>query len=95
VPDIVAEVHEFGIDPLVADPLADLEGVRREYGISLVPFEQIGRLDAMILAVPHRVYAEAGWKRLFQTLAPGGIFVDVKSAVARDAVPGNIQYWSL
>src|SRR6266566_1958896 len=55
VPDIVAELREFGIDPLVADPLADPEGVNHEYGIELVSLDEMSQLDGMILAVPHRV----------------------------------------
>ena len=95
VPDIVTELREFGIDPLVTDPLADPDGVEREYGIRLVPFDRLRGLDGMILAVPHQVYADAGWEKLFAALAPGGIFIDVKSAVPRDRVPPNLQYWSL
>ena len=47
------------------------------------------------LAVPHRVLGEGGWDRLFAALAPGGVFVDVKSMVARDRVPQGTHYWSL
>lgn len=95
VPDIVAELREFGIDPPVADPLADPEGVYHEYGIKLVSFDELSQLDGMILAVPHKVYADVGWSKLFAALAPGGIFIDVKAAISRDTVPPNIQYWSL
>src|SRR5437870_9251836 len=95
VPDIVAELREFGIDPLVADPLADPEGVKHEYGIELVSLDEMSQLDGMILAVPHRAYGDVGWGKLFATLAPGGIFVDVKSAVASSAVPQGTPYWSL
>jgi UDP-N-acetyl-D-galactosamine dehydrogenase len=95
VPDIVAELREYGIEPLVADPLVDPAGVFDEYAIKLVPFEKLAELDALILAVPHRAYGDAGWGKLFAALAPGGIFVDVKSAVSRDMVPPRIRYWSL
>jgi UDP-N-acetyl-D-glucosamine/UDP-N-acetyl-D-galactosamine dehydrogenase len=95
VPDIVAELREFGIEPLVADPLADPAGVYREYGITLVPFKTLSELDGLILAVPHRAYGAAGWGKLFAVLTSSGILVDVKSAVSRDAVPPGIQYWSL
>jgi UDP-N-acetyl-D-galactosamine dehydrogenase len=95
VPDIIAELHEFGIDPLVADPLADPLGVAHEYGIELVAIDKFRELDGLILAVPHRVYGDAGWSELFAALAPGGIFIDVKAAVARDRVPPGVQYWSL
>jgi UDP-N-acetyl-D-glucosamine/UDP-N-acetyl-D-galactosamine dehydrogenase len=95
VPDIVAELREYGIEPLVADPLVDPAGVYNEYAIKLVPFEKLAELDALILAVPHRAYGDAGWGTLFTALTPGGIFVDVKSAVSRDTVPPGIRYWSL
>ena len=95
VPDIVAELREFGIAALVADPLADADEARREYGIDLVPLDHFTSLDGLILAVPHRVLAKPGWDPLFAALAPGGVFIDVKSAVARDRVPPGVRYWSL
>jgi UDP-N-acetyl-D-galactosamine dehydrogenase len=95
IPDIVAAVREFGIAPLVTDPLADPAEAEREYGIELVPLEDFTDLDGLILAVPHQVLGEAGWDTLFAALTPGGVFVDVKSAVARDKVPRDVQYWSL
>jgi UDP-N-acetyl-D-glucosamine/UDP-N-acetyl-D-galactosamine dehydrogenase len=95
VPDILAELGEFGVDALVADPLADPGAARREYGVELVPFEGLTELDGLVFAVPHRVYREAGWKRLFAALAPGGVFIDVKSAIPRAAVPTGVRYWSL
>jgi len=95
VPDIVAELREFGITALVADPLADPAEAKSEYGIELIPVEHFTTLDGLILAVPHRVLGEKGWDKLFSALAPGGVFVDVKSAVARDRVPQGTHYWSL
>jgi UDP-N-acetyl-D-galactosamine dehydrogenase len=105
VPDIVAELREFGISALVADPLADPEEARHEYGIELVSLETFSQLDGLILAVPHRVLVPGtareggqpgeGWEKLFAALAPGGVFVDVKSVVERGRVPPGLHYWSL
>jgi UDP-N-acetyl-D-glucosamine/UDP-N-acetyl-D-galactosamine dehydrogenase len=95
VPDIIAELCDFGIVALVSDPLADPAEAKREYGVELVALDCFTELDGLILAVPHRVLGEAGWDKLFATLAPGGIFVDVKSAVASSAVPQGTPYWSL
>jgi UDP-N-acetyl-D-galactosamine dehydrogenase len=95
VPDIVAELREFGISASVADPLADPIQAKREYAVDLVPLEHFTQLDGLILAVPHRVLGEKGWGSLFSTLAPGGVFIDVKSAVPRDRVPRDLRYWSL
>ncbi|HUC71341.1 MAG TPA: nucleotide sugar dehydrogenase [Stellaceae bacterium] len=95
VPDIVAELREFGIAALVADPLADADEARREYAVDLVALDDFAGLDGLILAVPHRVLGKAGWRRLFAALVSGGVFIDVKSAVAHDDVPPGILYWSL
>jgi UDP-N-acetyl-D-galactosamine dehydrogenase len=95
VPDIIAELREFGIAALVADPLADPTQAKHEYGVELVPLEHLKQLDGLILAVPHRALGVGGWPRLFASLVPGGVFVDVKSVVARGKVPSGIHYWSL
>lgn len=95
VPDIVAELRQFGISATVADPLADPAEAKREYGIDLVPIGQFSELDGLILAVPHRALGTHGWNRVLMALSPGGIFIDVKSAVPRATIPPGIHYWSL
>jgi UDP-N-acetyl-D-galactosamine dehydrogenase len=95
VPDIIAELGEFGIEAMVTDALADPETAQHEYRVELVPFADLTELDGLIFAVPHRAYREAGWDALFAALAPGGIFIDVKSAIPREAVPPGVRYWSL
>jgi UDP-N-acetyl-D-glucosamine/UDP-N-acetyl-D-galactosamine dehydrogenase len=95
VPDIVAELREFGITASVADPLADPDEAKREYGIDLVPLEALTDLDGLILAVPHKVLRRTSWEALFLALSPGGVFIDIKSVVSRDSVPREIHYWSL
>ena len=94
VPDIVAELREFGIAASVADPLADPAEAKREYGVELVPLGALTELDGLILAVPHRVLGGAAGKAV-RRAGPGGVFVDVKSVIARDRVPPGFHYWSL
>jgi UDP-N-acetyl-D-glucosamine/UDP-N-acetyl-D-galactosamine dehydrogenase len=95
VPDIVAELEEYGISAAVHDPMADAAEAAHEYGVTLVGLDSFKDLDGLVLAVPHRMLREQGWSRLFETLSPGGIFIDVKSAVGRDTVPERLAYWSL
>jgi len=52
-------------------------------------------LDGLVLAVPHRHFRDAGIERLFSMIRPGGVFVDVKTAIDRRQVPAEISYWSL
>jgi UDP-N-acetyl-D-galactosamine dehydrogenase len=95
VPDIVAELRQFGIEPLIHEPLGDAEEAREEYGIALTPFERFRDLDGLVLAVCHREYLEMPRRRLLGLLRPGGVFVDVKSVFNPDAMDRGIHYWSL
>ncbi len=94
VPDIVKELREFGITPMVHDPLAASEAAQEEYGLKLVPLEQFRELDAVILAVNHQAYLDLGGK-LFGMVKAGGVVVDVKSALDHKTVPKALLYWSL
>lgn len=95
VPDIFTELQQFGITPLIHDPIANPEEVYREYGITLTPWEELFSLDAIILAVAHRQYLELSPEALIQCLNPDSIFMDVKSVFNPNTFPGKIIYWSL
>jgi len=94
VPDIVFELQQFGVSPIVHDALADAGEAKHEYGISLASLEQARDLDALILAVPHAAYIREP-ERLYSSIAPGGVVMDIKSALDRKQLPGSIRYWSL
>jgi UDP-N-acetyl-D-galactosamine dehydrogenase len=95
IPDIVKELGEFGINPLVHDPLADLQEARREYGIELVTWEELYNLDGLILAVNHRFYLDLSQEELIGCLKENGVLVDVKSVLDPANIPDRITYWSL
>ncbi len=95
VPDIIHELRQFGIEPLVHDPRADPHEALDEYGLRLVEFDEFLRLDGLILAVPHQEYTEMGRDRLFATLTEGGTLADIKSMLDPAEVPERFEYWSL
>jgi UDP-N-acetyl-D-galactosamine dehydrogenase len=95
VPDIVHELQQFGIDPMVHDPVADVEEARHEYGVDLVDWKQFNELDGMVLAVGHRQFCEASPNRLISSLKSDGVLVDVKSILDPESLPTGIHYWSL
>ena len=95
VPDIVAELRGFGIEALVHDPLVDAAAARREYGIDLASANALAHLDALVIAVPHRVFRERPLTRYLDAVTTNGVVVDVKSALEPSAVPEGIVYWSL
>ncbi len=55
--DIVKELREYGIEPVIADPQADADEAERLYGIKMSPMSEIKDMDAVILAVAHKEFA--------------------------------------
>lgn len=51
--DIVNELKEYGIDPVITDPVADIEEAKRIYGVKFENIDGIKDMDAIILAVAH------------------------------------------
>ncbi len=94
VPDILRELGQFGITPLVHDPLADAREVREEYGVTLSDVSTMEDLDALIVAVPHRAYLEQGGRALCARVRTGGVVVDIKSVLDPADAAGRV-YWSL
>jgi UDP-N-acetyl-D-galactosamine dehydrogenase len=95
VPDIAYELSEFGIEPVVYDPVADPEVVRHEYGLELKPRSALDGVQGLIVAVGHKQVRDLGINTLAEFVAPGGIFVDIKSIFDPSKVPNHISYWSL
>ena len=95
VPDVIEELRSFGVQPLVYDPVCDADEAEEEYGIHVCPPEELRELDAVILAVRHREFLEAGAAHWCERILNRGAFVDVKSAYDASQVPEDIQYWSL
>ena len=95
VPDIVAELRQFGIEPLVHDCLADAQEAQQEYGIQLADWQDLSNLDGVVLAVSHKAYLDMPCDQLLACLRPNGVLMDVKSALDPDKMPPNVNYWSL
>jgi len=95
VPDIVGELRQFGIEPIVHDPIADAREAQQEYGIRLDPLSEMNGLDGAILAVGHRLYLQQAEPRFCSFVRPGGVLMDVKSALDPEQLPSDICYWCL
>lgn len=53
VNDILKELREYGIKPIVCDPVADAPDAKRFYGVDLVPLSEFKNLDCLIITVAH------------------------------------------
>jgi UDP-N-acetyl-D-galactosamine dehydrogenase len=95
VPDILGELTQFGVTAIVHDPRADGAEATHEYGLELSPLTDFRELDAVVLAVSHSEYVALGVDGIAAMLRPGGVLLDVKSALPREALPAGIAYWCL
>ena len=95
VPDIVAELVEFGADVRVHDPFVTAEEARHEWGLTPTPLDELVGLDALIVAVAHDVFARAPAAQLYARLREGGVLFDVKNVLDPASVPSHLQYLAL
>ena len=95
--DIVHELQEYGIAPIVADPAADAAEAKRLYVIEFAGLDEVRNMDAVILAVAHDAFKSlnpAGMNRFF---APGrNVLLDIKGIFERrDFEDAGYVYWRL
>ena len=100
VMDIVKELAEYGITPLIADPQADSTEAQGEYGVTFTPLANIHEMDAVVLAVAHDIFRQmdqTAIDRLFKNgpNAPKVLF-DLKGMLDRKAFEqAGYLYWRL
>lgn len=96
--DVIRELEEYGIQPIVYDPLAESEEVYEEYQIRLAGLDEVKELDAIVFAVPHNELLETFPLEVLEQLYRSGkkVLVDVKSVFDRKAYEERgFLYWSL
>lgn len=97
VPDIIAELREYGVQVIVHDAIAESGEAEHEYGIKLVDWPALQGVDGVIVAVAHRAYLDKGPGEIMKLLGnpQQGVLVDVKSMFDPAQVPAGIKYWRL
>ncbi len=92
--ELIARLEALGHQVAVADPYADPQEVRAEFGRE--PDEVDGRnFDLVIGAVKHDQYCRLAPERLAAMLAPGGTLADVKAMWRGRALPASVDYWTM
>jgi len=101
VVDIINRLKEFDIEPIVTDSWADKDVAKKEYGVDLVPFNEIPKADCVIVAVGHDEYRSMSMMQLKQ-LFKGNIsddekvLIDVKSLYRMDELKASgMRFWRL
>jgi UDP-N-acetyl-D-glucosamine/UDP-N-acetyl-D-galactosamine dehydrogenase len=94
--DIIRELESYGVDIFVTDPQAEADEAMHEYGVRLLPWDQLPKADAIVAAVSHREFMDLGVPALQSKLAKGGAFIDVKAAFPQDALrAAGFRLWRL
>lgn len=98
--DIINELREFSIAPLVYDPVADKEETLKEYGLQLNDKEQFVNLDVLVIAVGHDEFKEMSMENidgLFKNIENHKkVIVDIKAIFDKNRIEENgYQYWRL
>jgi UDP-N-acetyl-D-galactosamine dehydrogenase len=96
VVDIVHELESYGVEVYLHDPVADSEEAKHEYGITLLPWEELPKADAIILAVAHNEYVQMDLRHLLSKVIHGGSFIDVKSRFNQQTLKTEgLRVWRL
>lgn len=95
--DIVKELHEYGITPVIADPQADVAEAKRLYGIEFANVTEIKEMDAIILAVAHTEFRDLTMQDMELFFGKGKkVLLDLKGLLDREAYENaGYSYWRL
>lgn len=97
--DIYQELGEYGITPIVVDPVADAEEAHRLYGITFEGLEQVKDMDAIIIAVAHDEFMRISQEDMAGFFNPTNkirVLADIKGIYNRKMYSDeNYVYWRL
>ena len=97
VNDIVKELKEYGIVPLIFDPVADTQEAKTLYDIDFADIQELKHLDAVIFAVSHNDFKNITIEQLDGMFGPGRkILLDIKGIFGRKECENReYMYWRL
>lgn len=100
VNDILKELREYGIDPIVCDPVADAPDAKKFYGVDLVDISEFNDLDCLIIAVMHKQFTALSNNEIQKMFKEDdnskNIIIDVKGARNKDELLAlGYRYWRL
>lgn len=98
--DIVKELNEYGIYPLIADPSADANEAETLYGVKFCDISKIKDCDAVILAVAHTQFADLTMEQVASMFKAQEnnkkVLADIKGLLDRRAYEdAGYSYWRL
>ena len=96
VMDIVEELRQYNIDPILVDPVADQLEAKQEYGVTLNTINSLYNLDVLVIAVSHQQFKSFNAKSLKGYFFGKPILFDIKGIFNKnDFEEGGYIYWRL
>ncbi len=94
--DIVNELKEYGISPVIADPQADAEEALAIYGIEFADMSEIKDMDAVVLAVAHEEFKDITIDDMNSMISGNKVLLDIKGILDRkEYEDAGYIYWRL
>ena len=94
--EIVRDLLARGCQVQLVDPLVEPQDLERAFGLRPTPEDEREAGDAVILAVAHRPFVEAGWPLIMRHLHAGaGLVLDVRGVLPREKRPAGVDLWRL
>ena len=96
--DIVKELNEFGIEPIIVDPQADKEETKDIYNIDLEEYDDLKYLDALLVAVSHKEFKNLDKEEIAKLFSDDKkILFDIKGLYDIDEYKNDetYLYWRL
>ena len=95
--DIVKELNEYGIYPIIADPTADAVEAKHLYDMDFVTMDSIKKMDAVVLAVAHTEFASLAMDQIGSFFGEGKkVLLDLKGLLNRkEYEAAGYSYWRL
>ena len=98
--DIVKELKEFGINPIICDPLADVKEAKALYDVDFVDISEVKDMDVVIIAVAHKQFLNFTIQDLNSFYKTGGnkrkVLIDIKGLLNRKEYEDlGYCYWRL
>lgn len=95
--DIVNELREYGIEPMIADPTADADEAKNLYGVEFEDMRNMKNMDAVVLAVAHAEFKDLNMNDIDSMFGKGKkVLVDVKGLLNRkEYEDSGYSYWRL
>ena len=95
--DIVKELNEYGIEPVISDPAADATEAKKLYGVDFVSMYTVKDMDAVVLAVAHNEFASLSMNQIDGFFGAGKkVLLDLKGLLDRkEYEEAGYSYWRL